>query len=173
MVCLLFAFMQKFIQLFVGAFAFFSYMRFCMQIHGCHDLLLHHCRTPPTSTSRLSWWMQLTMLSAMTQESTGSAIQFTSTGSFVDLLLLVRSTEVSAERDTCTTRPVLQEEQPGRGTIHSPSGATVNFCNFTLFFYCHSLLDMVRVQTLKRVFCFDIFVERGLVLLHSQLSFGV
>ncbi|ESR44737.1 hypothetical protein CICLE_v10002413mg [Citrus x clementina] len=67
--------------------------------------------------------------------STGSVSLSTSTGSFVDSLLLGRSTEVSEERVTCTTRHDLQEGQPGRGTKLSLSGVTVKllYCLLCVF----------------------------------------
>jgi len=63
----------------------------------------------------------------MTQESTGSAIQSTSTESSVVSHLLVRNTGDCVERDTLTTSNVLLAGQPGRGTIPSPFVATVDF----------------------------------------------
>lgn len=69
--------------------------------------------------------MLLIMPSEMTHESTGSAIPFTSTGSFAGSLLPGRSTGDCVERDTCTTRHDLPAGQPGRGTPPSPSVATV------------------------------------------------
>ncbi|KAK6155896.1 hypothetical protein DH2020_010144 [Rehmannia glutinosa] len=69
-----------------------------------------------------SYWInEPILLSAMTQGSTGFAILSTNTGSFVDLLPLERNTEVSEERATCTTKHVLQEGPPGRGTRPYPS----------------------------------------------------
>lgn len=64
---------------------------------------------------------------AMTQESTGSAIQCTSTGSSEDLHPPERSTGDFEEKDTCTTKPGLLAEQPGRGTTLSPCVVIVDF----------------------------------------------
>lgn len=69
--------------------------------------------------------MLLIMPSEMTQESTGSAIPFTSTGSFAGSLLPGRNTGDCVERDTFTTRHDLLAGQLGRGTPPSPSVATV------------------------------------------------
>ncbi|KAE8708314.1 hypothetical protein F3Y22_tig00110347pilonHSYRG00084 [Hibiscus syriacus] len=80
-----------------------------------------------TSTLRLSWLMLHTMLSAMTQELTGSAIQFTNTESFEGSHLLVRKTGVCTGRATYTTRTDLHTEQPGRETTHFPFVATAEF----------------------------------------------
>jgi hypothetical protein len=60
--------------------------------------------------------MLLTMLFAMIQGSTGSAILSTNTESFVVSHLLERSTGVSEEGDTCTTRHGLPGGQHGKGT---------------------------------------------------------
>ena len=70
--------------------------------------------------------MLLTLLSAMTQGSTGFATLYTSTESSVDSPLLERNTEVCVERVTAITKHDLQEGLPGRGTIHCLSVVTVN-----------------------------------------------
>lgn len=84
------------------------------------------CRIPPTSTLRWSWLTKPMLPSVMIQGLTGYATQCISTENFVVSLQLVRNTGVSEEKDTCTTKHVLQEEQPGRGTKLSLSAATVN-----------------------------------------------
>lgn len=56
------------------------------------------------------------LLFVTTLELTGSPTQYTSTASCVDLLLLVRSTVDSKERDTCTPSPDLVVELPGNAT---------------------------------------------------------
>ena len=66
-----------------------------------------------TSTLRSFWLTQPTLLFATTLELTGSATQFTSTASFVDLLQLERNTAVFKARDTCIPRLDLVAEQHG------------------------------------------------------------
>ena len=101
-----------------------------------------------------------TMPSAMTQESTGSAIQCTSTGSSVASPLLARNTGDFVARDTCTTRPDLQEGQTGRGTTLSLFAAIVDpldhiwcFCYYRLCFI--SVLGFKNFETLLML-CLDI-----------------
>jgi hypothetical protein len=78
-----------------------------------------------TSTTRLFLLMLLTMQSEMTQESTGSASQSTSTESSVVSHLLERNSGDCVERDTLTTSNVLLAGQTGRGTIPSRGGPTL------------------------------------------------
>lgn len=82
------------------------------------------CRTLLTSILRWSWLIPPTMPSEMTLESTGSAIQSTSTENSEVSPLLERSTEVCAVRVIYTTKHVLLAGLPGRGTILYPSVAT-------------------------------------------------
>ncbi|KAJ6809744.1 60S ribosomal protein L15-1 [Iris pallida] len=91
-------------------------------------------RTQPTSTLRSSLLMLPTMPFATTPGSTGSARASTSTGSFVDSLLLAKSTEASAGKDTCTTRTGLLAGQPGRGTRPSLSADSVEFRLFRMVY---------------------------------------
>ncbi|KAG7036112.1 hypothetical protein SDJN02_02912 [Cucurbita argyrosperma subsp. argyrosperma] len=92
-----------------------------------------------------------TMLFAMTQESTGSAIQSTSTGSSEGLHPLARNTGDSVEKDTCTTRPGLLAEQPGRGTTLFLFVVTVDFGYVSLCFgiliICFCLENLVEDTT--------------------------
>ena len=76
---------------------------------------------------------------AMTRESTGSAIQSTNTGSSEDSHQLVRSTGVFEEKGTCTTKPGLPAEQPGRGTTLSPC---VDIDDFGITFLCFGIFAM-------------------------------
>ena len=84
-----------------------------------------------------------TMPSVMTQGSTGSAILFTSTESFVDSHLLERNTGVSVGRGTCTTRPDLPGGQLGRGTTLSLFDATAD---------CHDF-DGIWISGVCFIFC--------------------
>jgi hypothetical protein len=59
--------------------------------------------------------------------STGSVMQFTSTGSFVDLHQLERSTGVSEDGAICTTRLVLPNVLHGKETILYLSGVIDRF----------------------------------------------
>lgn len=80
-----------------------------------------------TSTLRSFWLTQLTLLFATTLELTGSATQFTSTASFVDLLQLERNTAVFKARDTCILRLDLVAEQHGSVINVYLSDVTDNF----------------------------------------------
>lgn len=105
---------------------------FCAyELFSCTVLLTFAIRYRIQLTSTLRWFslMLPTMLFAMTQESTGSASLFTSTGSFVDSLLPARSTGVCVERDTLTTRHGLPAGLPGRETTPSPFAATVDLAD--------------------------------------------
>ncbi|CAI0514498.1 unnamed protein product [Linum tenue] len=96
-------------------------------------------RIQPTSTLRSFLSMWLTMPSATTRGSTGSATPSTSTGNCVVSPLPERSTEVSAERDTCTTRTNLLAGPHGRGTTPCPSADTVELswmCFLSLLCFC-------------------------------------
>lgn len=84
-----------------------------------------------------------TMQSGTTQESTGFASLSTSTGNWEDWLLPERNIGVYEGRDICTTRHVLQEGQPGRGTTHSLFVAIVNaggLLSFFIFLLYYSVL---------------------------------
>jgi len=74
-----------------------------------------------------------TMPSAMTQESTGSAILSTSTGSSVALPLLGRNTGVYVAGDTCTTKLDPLAGQTGRETTPSPFVVTDEFSDELVF----------------------------------------
>lgn len=111
------------------------------------------CRIQLTNTSRSSWLILPTMLSAMTHGSTGSAILCTSTGNSVDSPLLERNTGVFVARDTCTTRLDLQEGQTGRETTHSLFAATVNspwiiFAVFVSSTYLHFFCKGENFETI-------------------------
>lgn len=67
------------------------------------------------------------MPSVTTQGSTGSAIQCINTESFVVSHLLERSSEVSVERVTATTKQGPLAVQPGRGTRQSLCAVTDDF----------------------------------------------
>lgn len=88
------------------------------------------------------------LLSVTIHELTGSATQCTNTESFVDSHLLERNTEVFVVRDTATTRLVLLEEPPGRGTTLSPFVVTVD----KLQSYYYMVVSVVLSLVLK--FCF-------------------
>jgi len=79
-----------------------------------------------------------TTLFARIQESIGFATLCTSTGSFVDSLLLERSTEAFVERGTRITRHDLPEGPLGRGTTPSLCVVTVDLhdhvCDVLLLF---------------------------------------
>lgn len=97
--------------------------------------------------------MQLIMLSAMIPELTGSAIQFTNTGSSGVLPLLGRSTGVFVEKATCIIKQGRRGGQPGKETTHCPFAAIVDpgdlysYCLFWIF--AQSFVGMV----LKRELC--------------------
>lgn len=97
-------------------------------------LLFFQHRIQLTSTMRLFWLMLLIMPSEMTQESTGSAIPSTSTGSLEVLLLLGKNTGDCVERDTATTSNVLHAGQTGRETTPFLFAATVNLSYYGLCF---------------------------------------
>jgi hypothetical protein len=82
-----------------------------------------------------------TMPSAMTQESTGSAILSTSTGSSVALPLLGRNTGVYVAGDTCTTKLDPLAGQTGRETTPSPFVVTDEMSSVMSLFLCCRLLD--------------------------------
>jgi hypothetical protein len=91
-----------------------------------------------------------TMPSAMTQESTGSAILYTSTGSFVALPPLGRNTGVYVAGDTCTTKLDLHAGQTGRETTHSPFVVTVEFSDVRGFILsCWIFLEDIFVTEFK------------------------
>lgn len=85
----------------------------------------------------------------MTLESTGFAIRSTNTGSFVGLHLPERSTGVSGEGATCTTKLVLQEGPRGRGTRH---------CLFVVIVDLHEFLGALII-TLNLVSFFSEFLD--------------
>ena len=109
-------------------------------------------RILPTNTSRSSLLMLHTMPSATTQGSTGSARVSTSTASFVVLPRLARSSGVSEEKVTCTTRTGHLAGQPGRGTRPSPSA---DIAELLLAAECLTTVHPSTgfVQTLNCQFC--------------------
>src|SRR5574340_1183853 len=107
------------------------------------------------------------MLFEMTQESTGSAIQSTSTGSSEDLHPPARSTGVFVEKDTCTTRPGLLAERPGRGTTLSPCVVIVDFGIVFLCFVIF-IMSILFVGVCSRSY-FDL-ESFELYNLHGELS---
>lgn len=104
-----------------------------------YDCLLGNVRTRPTSTLRSFSLTLPTMLSVMTQESTGSAMVCRSIVSSVDSLLLARSTVAFVERVTWTPRLDHLVELHGRGTRHFLSVDTDKFAaSAALVFYSPS-----------------------------------
>lgn len=102
--------------------------------------------------------MQLTMPSAMTPELIGFASLFTSTVSSVGLHLLERSTGVSVEKDTCTTRHALPAGQLGKETTPYLFVVIVDFGDSLLFItisfgFCDlSKTVLLRIYMLGQVF---------------------
>ena len=111
------------------------------------------CRIQHTNTLRSYWLILPTMPFAMTQESTGSATQYTSTGNSADSPLLARNTGVFVARDTCTTRLDLQEGQTGRETTLSLFDATGDpLDHIWCFCYRLTFVSVVGLKILRQFY---------------------